>query len=292
MRESQKMRLDVRLHTKIIDSIIRIQLWFRGILRRRKSTNRHAAAITIQSYWRMYVAHKQYQLKKSRIEAVILIQATWRMFVTRKWFNRLRKGVVIVQAHIRGKLARISFNKAHRQVNKFVSFSSSSVFSNQFGVSIPQKVLKERNKLRPTQSLPAHERSIDVTFDRSINIPYHSFDSDIHNPSKLIPYANRVNENLNDISLLQHRHVLHRAENQFRTLMINSAPANCNKDPFQSSTSLPHHDYQNLNFTNVDLNQSINRQSDESVVDSRGSRFYDVERATKHYYDDIETSKR
>lgn len=116
MRESQKMRLDVRLHTKIIDSIIRIQLWFRGMLQRRKFTTHRSAAITIQSYWRMYVAQKQYQSKKSRVDAVILIQATWRMFVTRKWFNRLRKGVVIVQAHIRGKLARISFNKAHRQV--------------------------------------------------------------------------------------------------------------------------------------------------------------------------------
>lgn len=116
MRESQKMRLDVRLHTKIIDSIIRIQLWFRGILQRRKFTTHRSAAITIQSYWRMYVAQKQYQLKKSQVDAVVLIQATWRMFVTRKWYNRLRKGVVIVQAHIRGKLARINFSKAHRQV--------------------------------------------------------------------------------------------------------------------------------------------------------------------------------
>lgn len=85
--------------------------------------------------------------------------------------------------------------------------------------------------------------------------------------------------------------MLHRAENQFRTLIINSTAANCNKDPFQSSTSLPHHDYQNLNFANVDLNQS-KRSSEESVVDSRSSRYYDVERATKHYYDDIEASKR
>lgn len=133
-------------------------------------------------------------------------------------------------------------------------------------------------------------RSIDVTFDRSNNIPYHSFDSDIQT-SKLIPFANRGNENLNDFSLLQQRQVLHRAENQFRTLIINSATTNCNKDSFQSSTSLPHHDYQNLNFTNTDLNQS-KRPTDESVVDSRSSRYYDIERATKHYYDDIETSKR
>lgn len=124
-----------------------------------------------------------------------------------------------------------------------------------------------------------------------MNIPYHSFDSDIHNTSKLIPYASRGNENLNDFSLLPQRHVLHRAENQFRTLMINSAATNCNKDPFQSSASLPHHDYQNLNFANADLNQT-KRMTDESVVDSRSSRYYDIERASKHYYDDIETSKR
>lgn len=160
MRESQKMRLDVRLHTKIIDSIIRIQLWFRGILQRRKFTTHRTAAITIQSYWRMYVAQKQYQLKKSRVDAVILIQATWRMFVTRKWFNRLRKGVVIVQAHIRGKLARISFSKAHRQVSNFTGCNLLCALPSQPIAFHYRKYLKsETNYVRHRVYLPMNDRS-------------------------------------------------------------------------------------------------------------------------------------
>ena len=58
MRESQKMRLDIALHTKIIDSIICIQRWFRSILQRRKYLMYRSAACTIQSYWRSHLSDK------------------------------------------------------------------------------------------------------------------------------------------------------------------------------------------------------------------------------------------
>lgn len=116
MRESQKTRLDIRLHTRIIDSIIMIQRWFRGILQRRKYLLYRSSAIAIQSCWRMYSARKQFVHKKSRVHAAIVIQSMWRMYVTRKCYNSLRKGIVIIQAHIRGKLARILFKKLYKQV--------------------------------------------------------------------------------------------------------------------------------------------------------------------------------
>lgn len=102
------MRLDIRLHTKIIDSIIMIQRWFRSLLQRRKYLLHRTSAITIQSHWRQYLAHRQFTCEQTQTNAAaIVIQSTWRMFVTKKWYNKLRLGVVIVQSHIRGKLARI-----------------------------------------------------------------------------------------------------------------------------------------------------------------------------------------
>lgn len=136
MRESEKNSLDVRLHTRIIDSIIRIQRWFRGLLLRRKYLALRSSTIVIQSYFRMYLAQKSVSIKRSHIQAATVIQSMWRMYVTRKWYGKLRTGIVIVQAHIRGKLARILFKRS----------------------SYRQKMAKERYKLRPTQSLPVNER--------------------------------------------------------------------------------------------------------------------------------------
>lgn len=56
MRESEKIRLDLRLHTRIIESIVSIQRWFRSLLERRKFNAHRAAAICIQSHWRRWLA--------------------------------------------------------------------------------------------------------------------------------------------------------------------------------------------------------------------------------------------
>jgi myosin IX len=103
MRESQKMRLDIKLHTRIIESIISIQRWFRGILQRRKFVILRKATVTLQSYWRMCLVQRQLKHKES---AAICIQSIWRMYLARKWYLKLCNGIVVVQSHIRGKLAR------------------------------------------------------------------------------------------------------------------------------------------------------------------------------------------
>ena len=136
MRESPKMCLDIRLHTKIIDSIIMIQRWFRALLQRRKFLCNRSAAITIQSHWRQYLSAKQQAFKTQQHRAATCIQSYWRMYVVKKCYRKLLNGIVIVQSHIRGKLARINHKK----------------------LKAKKAAAKERYLLRPTQSLPTNER--------------------------------------------------------------------------------------------------------------------------------------
>lgn len=139
MRESEKGRLDMRLHTKIIESIIMIQRWFRSLWQRRKFNAHRAAAICIQTHWRKYLAQRK--LAETRLQmretAAVTIQSGWRMFVIQRWYRKLQMSTIIVQAHIRGKLARIRTREK---------------------LARAQKLLKDRHPLRPTQSLPANDR--------------------------------------------------------------------------------------------------------------------------------------
>lgn len=161
MRENQKMRLDIRLHTKIIESIVSIQRWFRSILQRRKYLQQRQAVVTLQSGWRMYMAQKQVHHRRACFHgAAITIQAQWRMYVARRNYLKLHTSVVLIQAHIRGKLARMKFKQG-----------------------LKQKHMRERQKLRSTQSLPVHERSIETHFEPVKRIrtptPHYSLDADI-----------------------------------------------------------------------------------------------------------------
>lgn len=139
MRESEKGRLDMRLHTKIIESIIMIQRWFRCLWQRRKFNAQRTAAICIQTHWRQFLAQRNSAHDQLRIRstAALTIQANWRMFGTQRWYRKLQQSTIIVQAHIRGKLARIRTREK---------------------LARAQKLLKERHPLRPTQSLPANDR--------------------------------------------------------------------------------------------------------------------------------------
>lgn len=147
--------------------------------------------------------------------------------------------------------------------------------------------------------------SIDVVYDQdilkySMNIPHHSVDSVIEHANKrsIHPVAMRsnVDHQQTEYTLMdqQRRDVLHKAEDQFRSLMISSSTG---QSPYHRSTYNPnmqqHHDYQNLTFPSqqdhVQHQQpplSSSRQSIEST-DSRSSRVYNLERASKNFSNEM-----
>lgn len=258
MRESQKMSLDYKLHTKIIESIISIQRWFKAKSQREKFLSFRTAAIKIQSFWRMRMAqNKVYQLKL-RTNAAIVIQSIFRMYKERKMYKKLLNGLLILQAHIRGRAARIRFKRSHRQ-----------------------KVMKERYKLRPTQSLPLHDRTaepdaIDVEISRS----YPKLVQTVLNQSALDIAGETQSPNpdaardLGPGAVEQNTSLLNKAEHQFRSLMVSSKAIS----PSEQISS-------DLKRFGIDSHAKSKPECEESV-DSRSPRSYNVDTATKQYFDD------
>lgn len=256
MREHQKMKLDIRLHTKIIESIVCIQRWFRSILQRRKYLQQRQAVVTLQSNWRMCMAQKQVHFRRACYHgAAITIQAQWRMFVARRNYLKLQKSVVLIQSHIRGKLARMKFQQ-----------------------SLKLKHMRERQKLRSTQSLPVHERSVEAQFEPVKRIrtptPHYSLDADIElcqdpgeSPSR------RLSKQKRDLMLDQ-------TEQQIRNLLINK-----DDQYFTRKSSMPTVDP----FLSYQPPPTNYRHDD--VLDL-GSKVYDVEKAMRRNDESNDTLKR
>lgn len=258
MRESQKMSLDYKLHTKIIASIVKIQRWFKTKIQKSKFNTYRAAAIKIQSVWRMHSAQKLLANLRLRTNAAIIIQSVFRMFRQRKLFNKLRNGIVVLQAHAKGKFARKRFQKMWRQ-----------------------KIMKERYKLRPTQSLPI-DKSIDGVAGSDISRSYpklvkHSLDLDEVSSQVLSTDKDHLHETENtqykaNIPLDV---ISHKTEMQLKNLPLSSGSYD------EELLSRPH-----LNKTT-----STNIQSTESV-DSRSVRSYNLEYASKQSLDENIISQR
>lgn len=247
MRESQKMCLDYKLHNKIIASIIMIQRWFKSKLQRDKFKSYRMAAVKIQSYWRMHLARNKFKAQKN---AAIVIQSTFKMFRNRKVYKKLIKGLIMIQAHIRGKAARIRFKCAHQK-----------------------KLMKDQYKLRTTQSLPINERYADSATD-AINVEIS------RSYPKLIQYSGDVigkadMTETSSTSNEQESSLLHKAEHQFRTLMV-STKTSSSSSSFETATA-------------DSLSDSKSTTED---VDSRSSRTYNISAATKQFYDESVTKNR
>lgn len=130
--------------------------------------------------------------------------------------------------------------------------------------------------------------SIDIVYDQDI----------LKYSIKTQPVAMRTNvdHQQTEYSLMdqQRRDVLHKAEDQFRSLMISSSAG---QSPYHRSTynTNMHHDYQNLTYrSQLDQDQlqqeplplSSSKQSIEST-DSRSSRVYNLERASKNFSNEV-----
>lgn len=189
MRESQKMHLDMKLHLKIIESIVSIQRWFKSKIQREKFLSFRSAAIKIQSFWRMRLAQNVLAQMK-RNHAAVVIQSWFRMYKEKKSYKKLMNGIVLVQANIRGRAARVRFKRLRQQ-----------------------KLLKERtHKLRPTQSLPLDGDAIDIEISRQYSKLH------LHSSDSLGEHAARKStaSTIGD----QDPGLLSRAEHQFKSLKI------------------------------------------------------------------------
>lgn len=266
MRESQKMRLDVKLHTKIIESIVSIQRWFRSILQRQKFLHQRQAAIVIQSNWRMCLAQKQVHFRRACFHgAAITIQAVWRMYVLRKKYLNIRRTVILLQAHIRGKLARMKFQQ-----------------------SLKQKHMRERQKLRSTQSLPVNERSVDAHFEPVKRIrtptPHYSLDADI----ELCQESSSEDSPNHRLSKQKRDQMLDQTEQQIRDLIL------INKDEqyLYRKSSVPTVDpFLSYQPSPTSSTSSTSNYRNDDVLDI-GTKVYDVEKAMRRSEEPTETLKR
>lgn len=111
LRESEKYKLDCKLHQQIMASIVTLQRWFRACLERRKFLHAKNAVVTLQSYWRMYLAQKFFR----SITAAIKIQKVWRGYKVKIWYEKLRYTLVNFQAHCRGFKARQIYMERKQQ---------------------------------------------------------------------------------------------------------------------------------------------------------------------------------
>lgn len=102
LRESEKEKLDSRLHQQIMGGIVTLQRWFRANLERRRFQKIRNAVVVIQSYCRMYLVQRCLK----RAAAALKIQKVWRGYKARTWFQKLKAGMAAFQAHSRGYLIR------------------------------------------------------------------------------------------------------------------------------------------------------------------------------------------
>lgn len=253
MRENQKMRLDIRLHTKIIESIVCIQRWFRSIHQRRKFLLQRQAVVTLQASWRMCMAQRQVHHRRACFHgAAITIQAAWRGYSARKRYLKFQRAIVVLQAHIRGKQARARFKQG-----------------------LKLKHMRERQKLRSTQSLPAHERSVESQFEPVKRIrtptPHYSLDAEIE-------LCQDPNESPSHRLTKQKRdQMLDQTEQQIKNLLINKEEQYFRKssvpsvDPFLSYQPPP------TNYR-------------DDVLDV-GSKMYDLEKAIRRSEEPVELKR-
>lgn len=274
MRESQKMKLDIKLHTKIIESIITIQRWFRSILQRQKFLHLKQAAITIQSNWRMCLAQREVHFRRACFHgAAITIQSAWRMYVVRRKYLVIHRTVVLLQAHIRGKLARAKFQQ-----------------------NLKQKHMRERQKLRSTQSLPVNERSVDIGSPTEAikrirtPTPHYSLDADIEISSNTTTISLVEESPTSHLRLTKQKRdqMLDQTEQQIRDLLISkdeqyfgrksSVPTVIPVDPFLS--------YQPTTSSAATTTVTISEKNHDDVLDV-GSKKYDVEKAMRKNSEDL-----
>ncbi|XP_018913813.1 unconventional myosin-IXb isoform X2 [Bemisia tabaci] len=128
MRESEKLKLDYRLHQQIMAGIVTIQRWFRALMERRRFLRIKQAVVQIQAQWRMILAQRLAENLRAEKMAATQIQASWRAYRTKLWFKRFSASIVPFQAQARGYLVRKRVKQMRqRQLKTVIKISSSDL---------------------------------------------------------------------------------------------------------------------------------------------------------------------
>ncbi|KAJ4441038.1 hypothetical protein ANN_10887 [Periplaneta americana] len=80
-----------------------------------------------QSQWRMVLAQRLLNQTRVRIAAAVQIQRAWRSHKASAWYRKLRSGIVVFQAHIRGYLVRRKLKEAKQAREEEARHQASSV---------------------------------------------------------------------------------------------------------------------------------------------------------------------
>ncbi|NWT01451.1 MYO9B protein, partial [Mionectes macconnelli] len=102
MKEAERQILQDTLHKEVIRKIILLQSWLRMVLERRRFLRTRQAAVVLQACWRSRCLRMALQRNNAAVE----IQAAWRRYRQRKRFLQHRRRVCLLQALVRGHLAR------------------------------------------------------------------------------------------------------------------------------------------------------------------------------------------
>ncbi|NWQ62008.1 MYO9B protein, partial [Neopipo cinnamomea] len=102
MKEAERQILQDTLHKEVIRKIILLQSWLRMVLERRRFLRTRQAAVVLQACWRSRCVRMALQRNNAAIE----IQAAWRRCRQRKRFLQHRRRICLLQALVRGHLAR------------------------------------------------------------------------------------------------------------------------------------------------------------------------------------------
>uniref|UniRef100_A0A3P8R918 Calponin-homology (CH) domain-containing protein n=1 Tax=Astatotilapia calliptera TaxID=8154 RepID=A0A3P8R918_ASTCA len=114
-----KLKKDLELYKERNMAAMKIQVFVRNFLQRRRAKRQNQAAVVIQTSWRGYAARKKLRLRKQaqlramQHEAATVIQAQWRMFSTMRAYQCLRYHTIVVQAQWRMRRAASAYGKIY-----------------------------------------------------------------------------------------------------------------------------------------------------------------------------------
>ena len=95
------MLLDHNLHQTIIRSIVHIQRWLKTKLERKRFVKIRAAAVTIQSHFRSFLAQRHAHYMRIQLYACMILQKAFRDFKKRKRIRQQVDAVTLIQTNFR-----------------------------------------------------------------------------------------------------------------------------------------------------------------------------------------------